>query len=350
MRFMTYETARILSQITSDFYARVSSSFSDTRQAPWEGWKCVAEETRDVCVPGMRVLDLGCGNLRFERFLASCIGRENAPAKLNAWAYDNCPSLVEAGGTMPPGACVRFRALDIAGTLFDAEEGHAARNAGDGSKDADDSSGTVANRGEGATPDSTADSKSPAADSTAESKNPAPDSTAGGENPAPGGKDDGKKSAANGASAIHAHVPAQALCRAIDAPACDLSAAFGLMHHLALLEHRLAVLEALATHTRPGGYVVASFWQFANSEKLLAKACAATEEGCAALDLPPLGPNDYLLGWQHEQSVYRFCHHFPESEIDELAHALEPRAREIARFSADGKTHNLNRYVVLQVR
>lgn len=270
MRFMTYETARILSQITCDFYARVSSSFSDTRQAPWGGWGHVLDAARDVCAPGMRVLDLGCGNLRFERFLASRISCENAPATLHAWACDNCPSLVEAGGAMPPGACVRFRALDIAGTLFDAGEGRAAG--------------------------------------------------------------------------------AQALCRAIDAPPCDLSVAFGLMHHLALPEHRLAMLEALAAHTCPDGYVVASFWQFANSEKLLAKARAATEEGCAALGLPPLGPNDYLLGWQHEQGVYRFCHHFPESEIDELAHALEPRAREIARFSADGKTHNLNRYVVLQVR
>src|SRR5690606_22973664 len=46
--------------------------FSNTRQNPWKGWEQVAQELRDrdlgVSVP-LRVLDLGCGNGRFLKYL-----------------------------------------------------------------------------------------------------------------------------------------------------------------------------------------------------------------------------------------------------------------------------------------
>ena len=50
--------------------------------------------------------------------------------------------------------------------------------------------------------------------------------------------------------------------------------------------------------------------------------------------------------------LWRYCHHFEELEIDALvAAACEgSKAREVARFSADGKSGAMNRYVVLQKR
>ncbi|MDO4289742.1 MAG: hypothetical protein Q4C41_00735 [Eggerthellaceae bacterium] len=302
---MDRTTARILNDLTSDFYRRVSSSFSETRQAPWEGWERVLEvvfhadgaqsaksaqgarsqeaQPQNARLQGaqplgtrnahgtLRVLDLGCGNLRFERFLAERLG--SFP---ETWAFDNCPALANAGLSDDARGHVRFQPLDVVNTLL---EGEAER--------------------ETAT-----------------------------------------------------------LAQALDMPpgAVDLAVAFGFMHHLALPTHRLAVLEALVARTRPGGHVAVAFWQFANSPKLRAKAETATARGCAALGLaddagaPLLDENDYLLGWQHAEGVWRYCHHFTEREIDELSTALAPCAHEVARFSADGKTHDLNRYVVFERR
>ncbi|WP_165053828.1 MULTISPECIES: class I SAM-dependent methyltransferase [unclassified Adlercreutzia] len=291
-------TAQRLSDLTRDFYQRVSASFSETRSRAWEGWERMLEEceiTGDAgereqasrCEgagegmraggqadlfaaahaamtapePTLRVLDLGCGNLRFERFLAARAGRP-----VEAFAVDNCAPLVAQGARdeFPEDVRIRFQLLDVTGAL------HAGAD----------------------------------------------------------------------------------LVRALDAPACDLAVAFGLMHHVPTFDQRVRVLEALADHVRPGGHVAVALWQFARSDKLRAKAEAATARGCAACGIDPekLEEGDYLMGWQDEQDVFRYCHHFDEAEADALARAMGPRAREVARFSADGKDAPLNRYLVFKVR
>ena len=307
--------ARMMSSLTSDFYRRVSSSFSETRRSAWQGWERAVDIVADVIKPGMSVFDLGCGNLRFERFLADMLeeqagkggaagaeadaphraagaeadaemasGIAVAPPLLHAYAVDNCAPLV---GAEPPDDRMRIerRIFDVAEALLDDD--------------------------------------------------------------------------------------ARAFDELACAPSCDLAVAFGLMHHLPTPEQRARALALLVRHVRPGGYVVVSFWQFARNAKLLEKAKAATAEGRSALGLPPFDAGDYLLGWQHEQGVYRFCHHFEEYEIDELARYVEalcgggarrlPRLdagaastdagthiQEVARFSADGKQGNLNRYLVMR--
>ena len=143
----------------------------------------------------------------------------------------------------------------------------------------------------------------------------------------------------------------------------DLAVAFGLMHHLPTFALRARVLEGLLGSLRPGGFAVVSFWQFLNDPRLAAKAATVTAEGRAAHCLPTFHENDFLLGWQHAEGTYRFCHHTPEDETDALlaairepsapstsgcASAAPPSFREIARFSADGKLGNLNRYLILQ--
>lgn len=61
-----------------------------------------------------------------------------------------------------------------------------------------------------------------------------------------------------------------------------------------------------------------------------------------------LEPNDYFLGWKNEPGNYRYCHHFSGEEIDRIIAALAPHATVIESFSADGKPGNLNRYVVFK--
>lgn len=301
---MDIADARMMSSLTSDFYRRVSNSFSETRRSAWQGWERAVDIVADVIKPGMSVFDLGCGNLRFERFLADMLeeqagkggaagaeadaemasGIAVAPPLLHAYAVDNCAPLV---GAEQPDDRMRIerRIFDVAEALLDDD--------------------------------------------------------------------------------------ARAFDELACAPSCDLAVAFGLMHHLPTPEQRARALALLVRHVGPGGYVVVSFWQFARNAKLLEKAKAATAEGRSALGLPPFDAGDYLLGWQHEQGVYRFCHHFEEYEIDELVRYVEalggdgarrlPRLdagaastdagthiQEVARFSADGKQGNLNCYLVMR--
>lgn len=311
---------RKLNDLTSDFYTREAASFSATRQAPWHGWERVwklitahdavqnpfpshaarvpDDDTGDSGAP-LTILDLGCGNLRFERFLAE---RTNAPLRVTA--LDNCPDL----------ASPEIGALSAAFP-------HSLRSSSAASKTKEeDASGQGANPPEKTIVDLRAlDIVESLLDGTFADRLPR-----------------------------NSH---------------DLAVAFGLMHHLPTFALRARVLEGLLGFLRPGGFAVVSFWQFLNDPRLAAKAATVTAEGRAAHCLPTFHENDFLLGWQHAEGVYRFCHHTPEDEIDALLAAIrEPSApstsgrtppaplpfREIARFSADGKQENLNRYLILQ--
>lgn len=147
--------------------------------------------------------------------------------------------------------------------------------------------------------------------------------------------------------------PSEAGAEAIDGNIRpDLACCFGFMHHVPGLGLRAQVLEALAGSVREGGLVVVSFWQFMDDERLAAKAHAAMESALAdppfeGFDPALLEPGDHFLGWQNG-SILRYCHHASEDEIDGLVAALsEHGVRELRRFSADGRSGRLNRYVVL---
>lgn len=260
---MDVQTARLLCDVTKDFYRRFGDSFSKTRRSAWPGWNPCLEVLRERLPldQGISVLDLACGNLRFETFLA----QELAPAKAAVFAVDDCDALAcDAAALAAPGAPafdLHYQSLDILETLFE------------------------------------------------------------------------------GAS----------LPDAIDAPLCDLSVCFGFMHHVPLSEQRAAVLDALVSKTRPGGFVALSFWRFLDDEAYAAKARSEHEQAVRDLDLPPLPDNDCVLGWQGRPGAHRYCHSFTEEELDELAEGVQGRAVEAARFRADGRKGQMNSYVILQV-
>jgi len=135
----------------------------------------------------------------------------------------------------------------------------------------------------------------------------------------------------------------------IEAPPCDICVCFGFMHHVPTQAARIQVLDGLIRQTRPGGFIALSFWQFMNSEKLRAKACASHEKALSVLDIDGLGENDYLYGWQHTTDAFRYCHSFTDAEINRLIEAVSDTTTLVSRFSSDGRTHNLNTYVVLRV-
>lgn len=112
--YMDNATAQNLIDLNTRFYAEHAASFSATRSAPWEGWRHVADIAREHfgdTPAALRVFDLACGNLRFERFLA-----EQLPhASLHVTAIDNCPALAVGTDQL---ARVDYRSLDILTSLL----------------------------------------------------------------------------------------------------------------------------------------------------------------------------------------------------------------------------------------
>ena len=133
----------------------------------------------------------------------------------------------------------------------------------------------------------------------------------------------------------------------LEAPECDLTACFGFMHHVPSNRLRNKLLDALIDKTVRGGIVSISLWQFANDSKMLAKARLTTERGCAELGIE-LEEGDYLLGWNEKPGVYRYCHSFEDSELDDFVRHCSGRAVLKDRFSADGRSGAMNAYLVFE--
>lgn len=273
---MDARTARILAALTSEFYRTHAASFSAARTRPWEGWRaCIAGWDEGAqCVS---VLDLGCGNLRFEAFLA----RERPDASVTAHAVDNCEF------PAPDGRAPRFGAsnarvlrygVDAVGALVEGAYGEGA---------------------------------------------------------------------ARSLEAALAEVPA-----------CDLSVAFGFLHHVPGEAARQGALGALAEKTRPGGRIAVSLWRFLEDPSFAAKAHREHDQALSALAAEgaldagalaaALDEGDRLLGWKGSSIAQRFCHSFSEAEIERLIDSVADRACLVRRFEADGKTGRMNTYLVFE--
>lgn len=270
---MDTRIARELIALNNRFYRDNAQSFSQTRQAPWQGWGRVMGYAREMlpveALRGerlLRVLDLACGNMRLASFLA----RELPDARIAYTGVDASEDLAghAVGTPQGPGTLdERFIACDVLGQLLQGQP-------------------------------------------------------------------------VLGTSPV--------------APGYDLVCCFGFLHHVPGAKLRHALMLELCKLVCPGGIVAASFWQFMHDDRLAKKAQATTAQAC---EHPPfhgfcadeLEPGDNLLGWQDTSNSYRYCHSFEEQELDELAEAAASHGtREIARFSADGKSGALNRYLLVE--
>lgn len=236
--------------------------------------------------PALSVLDLACGNLRFEAFLA----KELADTDLAFHTADDCDALVKDAPWRP-----------------DPADGAALGNRAAGSIRWHHQSFDVL----------------AALDAEGRSDGAALDAETPGGGPA--------------------------LAEALQTPRCDLAVSFGFLHHIPLPRWREEVLAMLAAKVRPGGFVIVSLWRFLENPLLARKAEATHEHALAELGLPPLDAGDRLLGWRDEPGAYRYCHSFTDGEIDALAASVGHAVTEVARFRADGRDGALNSYLVLQV-
>lgn len=339
---MDLRVADMLRRLNNDFYSCCALSFSETRQAPWEGWRACAPYLAEACRPvaaagegsglggdavatervdhdgrgdaaggaraELRLLDLACGNGRFEAFLADAL----PGAEVRALALDSCDALLSEARA----AGARFRRFDALEALIRDEPWDAAlaqppacAGASAFVPPAGFGPSVAARGGEAAQPPASA---SPAA----------PRPSAG---------------------------PAR----------FDAAVSFGFFHHIPSADLRERALRALVGAVRPGGIVVVSLWRFLEDERLVAKAARSHPDALAVLapvarsqlglDLASeLEPGDRFLGWQGASGLWRYCHSFSEGEIDRLADAVADVAREVARFRSDGKSGRLNAYLIVR--
>lgn len=89
---MDTKFAQMLCQLNNDFYRDQAVSFSDTRHAKWPGWECCLKAVSSVFLDQSNsvVLDVACGNLRFEKFLTSQL----LERQIQVWALDSCDELL----------------------------------------------------------------------------------------------------------------------------------------------------------------------------------------------------------------------------------------------------------------
>lgn len=257
--------ARALNAMNTRFYAEVHASFSQTRAAAWPGWeRLLCETALSTGEQGVRVLDVACGNLRFERF-----AHEAMDGMCSFVAVDVCDELAERSKLAESGIFVDYVHDDLVESILCGRglRGELAEGAREG---------------------------------------------------------------------------------------FGLAVSFGFMHHIPGHENRVRFLRGLLECVRPGGYVAVSLWRFMASARLAEKAALARPAALAYLaqlggDSSELEPGDHFLGWQ-EAEAWRYCHHFSEDEVSCLAEAVRDRADVRARYLADGKTNDLNCYLVLQRR
>lgn len=261
---MDFETAQTLAHLTDAFYRSQAASFSATRKSPWLGWERCTRFLAPLAAEHaafVRVLDAGCGNLRFERYLSQAFSQI-------AWecrAVDNCQALLP---DEPSASNMRicFQELDIVSRLLsDGERG---------------------------------------------------------------------------------------LSQALEAPACDAAVCFGVMHHVPTFEARADLLRTLLARVRSGGVVCVSFWRFMANAGMARRVRALQPQALAdaGFSVADLDRNDYLLGWDARPGVYRYCHHFDDGEVDRLIAALGRKACVADRFVSDGRSGDLNAYLVLRAR
>lgn len=252
---MDIDTIKKLNQVNLEFYSEAGKDFDKTRQQYWEGWERLLPQLHSVFseTTELSVLDLGCGNGRFGRFLADYL-----PSKTFMYhgvdSNHQLLSITVSALRDKAGITSKTDQLDVVTALLE---------------------------------------------DTVE-------------------------------AVIHDQY--------------DLVVMFGVLHHIPSENLRKKLLKILLSAVKPGGLLILSSWQFATLPRFSSRFIDPAQFN---VNPETLEKNDYFLDWQRGTVAYRYCHFADEAELRFLIRdvsQLEP----IDVFYADGNTHNLNCYAVVQ--
>ena len=131
----------------------------------------------------------------------------------------------------------------------------------------------------------------------------------------------------------------------------DLVVAFGLLHHVPGQATRSALLHALLRRLAADGLLAVTLWRFGCSPRFAGRVVpwnSYNRDTASPIDLDQLEPGDHLLRFGEPGTPPRYCHHSDDDEIEALIGSL--KTGPIDHFEADGRSGDLNRYLILDRR
>ena len=119
----------------------------------------------------------------------------------------------------------------------------------------------------------------------------------------------------------------------------DLVVLFGVIHHVPGSMQRQTFMRDLAQRVNTKGYLAFAAWRLYEQARFQKRIVAWDDE-------LSVEKHDYLLDWRRGTRALRYCHYVDDTEHADLIQATGLNL--IADYRADGSTHDLNRYSVLQ--
>ena len=132
----------------------------------------------------------------------------------------------------------------------------------------------------------------------------------------------------------------------------DAIVLFGLLHHVPGFQTRADLIASSAEWLAPGGILALTLWRFGAPDmwsrfKNRVIPWREYNEGASQpLDLSQLEAGDHLLRWGDGDGPARYCHFTDPYERDALLATLQ--LEQVDRYCADGRSNDLNEYVLLQ--
>ncbi len=123
----------------------------------------------------------------------------------------------------------------------------------------------------------------------------------------------------------------------------DLIVCFGLFHHLPSFYLRQKLLKDLADRLNVNGLLAVTFWQFADKPRFKQKIVQPEKVGIQPKEIDD---KDYILDWKRGKKAYRYCRQIDYPEAEKLSQGLN--LKQIDQYLADGKTSDLNLYLVFK--
>lgn len=134
----------------------------------------------------------------------------------------------------------------------------------------------------------------------------------------------------------------------------DISACFGVLHHLYGQETRLSVVEQIISVLRSPGLACLSFWQPHNNEKYILQSqrnIALLKHDNPHLPFDAFNAQDLILSWQKRTDTFRYVHSFTEPEILRFLKTVTSTNPDVTIrciFRTDAGNDENNTYAILQ--